>query len=57
MNRDGSIVDIEVVRGVDRSLDEEAKRVIANMPKWSPGKQRGKAVRVKYTLPVNFRLQ
>ncbi|HQB27838.1 MAG TPA: energy transducer TonB [Paludibacter sp.] len=57
VNRDGSIVDIEVVRGVDRSLDEEAKRVIANMPKWSPGKQRGKAVRVKYTLPVNFRLQ
>lgn len=57
VNRDGSIVDIEVVRGVDRSLDEEAKRVIANMPKWTPGKQRGKAVRVKYTLPVNFRLQ
>ncbi len=57
VNRDGSIVDIEVVRGVDRSLDQEAKRVIASMPKWSPGKQRGKAVRVKYTLPVNFRLQ
>ncbi len=57
VNRDGSIVDIEVVRGVDRSLDAEAVRVIANMPKWSPGKQRGKPVRVKYTLPVNFRLQ
>ena len=57
VNRDGSIVDIEVVRGVDRSLDAEAMRVIAGMPKWSPGKQRGKAVRVKYTLPVNFRLQ
>jgi protein TonB len=57
VNRDGSIVDIEVVRGVDRSLDAEAIRVIANMPKWSPGKQRGKAVRVKYTLPINFRLQ
>ncbi len=57
VNRDGSIVDIEVVRSVDRSLDAEAKRVIASMPKWSPGKQRGKSVRVKYTLPVNFRLQ
>ncbi|OJV42918.1 MAG: energy transducer TonB [Bacteroidales bacterium 36-12] len=57
VNRDGSIVDIEVVRSVDRSLDAEAVRVIQSMPKWSPGKQRGKSVRVKYTLPVNFRLQ
>lgn len=57
VNRDGSIVDIEVVRSVDRSLDAEAIRVISGMPKWSPGKQRGKTVRVKYTLPVNFRLQ
>lgn len=57
VNRDGSIVDIEVVRSVDRSLDAEAVRVIQNMPKWTPGKQRGKTVRVKYTLPVNFRLQ
>jgi len=57
VNRNGAIVDIEVVRGVDRSLDAEAVRVIASMPNWSPGKQRGKAVRVKYTLPVNFRLQ
>lgn len=57
VNRDGSIVDIEVVRSVDRSLDAEAVRVIQSMPKWTPGKQRGKTVRVKYTLPVNFRLQ
>jgi protein TonB len=57
VNRDGSIVDIEVVRSVDRSLDTEAVRVIQSMPKWTPGKQRGKTVRVKYTLPVNFRLQ
>lgn len=57
VNRDGSIVDIEVVRSVDKSLDAEAVRVIKSMPKWSPGKQRGKSVRVKYTLPVNFRLQ
>ena len=55
VNRDGSIVDVEVVRPVDPSLDKEAIRVIKSMPNWSPGKQRGKAVRVKYTLPVNFR--
>lgn len=57
VNKDGSIVDVEVVRSVDPSLDKEAIRMIKSMPKWSPGKQRGKAVRVKYTLPVNFRLQ
>jgi protein TonB len=57
VNRDGSIVDIEVVRGVDRSLDAEAVRVVQAMPRWTPGRQRGKTVRVKYTLPVNFRLQ
>jgi protein TonB len=57
VNRDGSIVDIEVVRSVDPSLDKEAIRVIQSMPKWKPGQQRGKPVRVKYTLPVNFRLQ
>jgi len=57
VNRDGSIVDVEVVRSVDPSLDKEAVRVIKAMPRWAPGKQRGKAVRVKYTLPVNFRLQ
>ena len=57
VNRDGSIVDPVVVRGVDPYLDKEALRVIATMPKWKPGKQRGKAVRVKYTVPVMFRLQ
>ncbi len=57
VNRDGSIVDVEVVRPVDPSLDKEAIRVIKSMPNWSPGKQRGKSVRVKYTLPVNFKLQ
>ncbi len=57
VNKDGSIVDVEVVRSVDPSLDKEAIRMIKSMPKWTPGKQRGKAVRVKYTLPVNFRLQ
>lgn len=57
VNTDGSIVDAEVMRGVDPSLDKEALRVINTMPKWSPGKQRGKPVRVKYTVPVMFRLQ
>ena len=57
VNTDGSIVDIEVVRGVDPLLDKEAIRVIGTMPKWTPGEQRGKPVRVRFTLPVNFRLQ
>lgn len=57
VNRDGTIVDVVVVRPVDPSLDKEAIRVIKSMPRWTPGRQRGKAVRVKYTLPVNFRLQ
>ena len=57
VNKDGSIVDIEVLRGVDPSLDKEAVRVLSTMPKWKPGKQRGKPVRVKYTVPVMFRLQ
>lgn len=57
VNRDGSIVDVKVLRGVDPYLDKEAIRVISSMPKWIPGKQRGKPVRVKYTVPVMFRLQ
>lgn len=58
VNRDGSVVDVRVVRSSgDASLDKEAIRVINTMPKWTPGKQRGKAVRVNYTLPVTFRLQ
>jgi len=58
VNRDGSIVDVEVVRsGGDPSLDKEAVRVIKSMPKWKAGQQRGKPVRVKYTVPVNFKLQ
>ena len=57
VNADGSIVDAKVIRGVDPYLDKEALRVINSMPKWRPGMQRGKAVRVKYTVPVMFRLQ
>ena len=56
VNQDGSIVDPQVVRGVDPYLDKEALRVISMMPKWKPGKQRGKAVRVRFTQPVMFRL-
>lgn len=57
VEKDGSITDVQVVRGVDPSLDREAVRVIQQMPRWSPGKQRGQAVRVRFTLPVVFRLQ
>ncbi|MDD6210298.1 MAG: TonB family protein [Bacteroidales bacterium] len=57
INKDGKIVDAEVIRGVDPSLDKEALRVINSMPPWKPGKQRGKPVRVKYTVPITFRLQ
>ncbi len=57
VNSDGSIVDISVVRGVEESLDKEAIRVIKSMPKWTPGRQGGKNVRVKYTLPIRFKLQ
>ena len=58
IEKNGSVTDIQVVRSSgDASLDKEAERVIKNMPKWKPGKQRGKPVRVKYTIPVAFRLQ
>ena len=57
VERDGSITDVKVIKSVDPSLDKEAVRVLKLMPKWIPGKQSGKAVRVKYTVPVTFRLQ
>ena len=57
VERDGSITDVQVVRGVDPSLDKEAVRVIQSMPRWKAGRQRGSAVRVRFTLPVVFRLQ
>ena len=58
VNKDGSIVEVEVVRsGGDASLDKEAIRLMKSMPKWKPGMQRGKPVRVKFTVPVNFKLQ
>ena len=54
---DGSVSNVSVLRGIGGGCDEEAMRVVKSMPKWKPGKQRGKAVRVQYMLPVNFRLQ
>ncbi|MCQ2083260.1 MAG: energy transducer TonB [Bacteroidaceae bacterium] len=56
VNKDGSIVDVEVIKAVNPLMDKEAVRVVQGMPKWKAGSQRGKPVRVKYTLPVNFRL-
>ena len=57
VERDGSITDVRILRGVDPSLDREAMRVVKSMPRWTPGKQNGSAVRVKYQVPVAFRLQ
>ena len=56
IEKDGTVCDAKVLRGIGYGCDEEALRVIGLMPKWSPGKQRGKAVRVRYTLPINFKL-
>lgn len=57
VEKDGSITEAKVVRSVDPQLDAEALRVVNAMPRWTPGKQKGKAVRVRYTLPVMFHLQ
>ena len=56
VEKDGHISDVTVLRSVDPSLDKEAVRVIRNMPRWSPGKQGGEPVRVRYNVPVSFRL-
>ena len=57
VDRDGSITDTKVLRSVSPELDAEALRVVGMMPKWNPGKQRGKAVAVKYTMPITFHLE
>ncbi len=57
INAEGKVTNARVVRPVDPLLDAEALRVINSMPRWNPGKQRGKPVKVRYTLPVNFKLQ
>jgi len=56
VEKDGSITDVEVVRGVHPALDEEAVRVVSMMPKWKPGTQMGDTVRTKFTLPVLFKI-
>lgn len=56
VEKDGHISDVTVLRSVDPSLDKEAVRVIRNMPRWTPGKQGGEPVRVRYNVPVSFRL-
>lgn len=57
VERDGSVTDVKVLRGIGGGCDEEAIRVVKGMPRWSPGKQRGKPVRVQFNLPVKFTLQ
>ena len=57
VEKDGSVTDVRTMKSVDPALDREAERVVKSMPKWIPGKQNGTAVRVKYFVPVVFRLQ
>ena len=57
IEKDGSLTNIQVLQTPDRSLSDEATRVLKSSPKWTPGKQRNQSVRVKYTLPVDFRIQ
>ena len=57
VEKDGSISNVETVKSVFPSLDEEAVRIVKAMPNWKPGKQNGKVVRVKYTLPISFSLK
>ncbi|HCE56916.1 MAG TPA: energy transducer TonB [Prolixibacteraceae bacterium] len=57
VTKDGSVAKATIARGVDPSLDTEALRVVNSLPKWKPGKQRGQAVNVSYTVPINFKLE
>ena len=57
VNPDGSVSGVKVLRGVDASLDKEAVRVVSSSPKWEPGRQRDRAVKVTYTFPVIFQLR
>ena len=56
VEKDGNISDVKVVRGIGGGCDEEAKRVIKSLPKFTPGKQNGRPVRVQFNVPVNFKL-
>lgn len=57
VEKDGSVSDVTVVKSVHPSLDKEAMRIAKSMPKWTPGRLNGKRVRVKYTMPISFKLQ
>lgn len=57
VEKDGSVTNVKVLRGVDSSLDKEAVRVVQSSPKWKPGKQRDRTVKVTYTFPVMFQLR
>lgn len=57
VGKNGAISNVKVVKSIDPSLDREAVRVVSDMPKWTPGKQNGTSVNVRYTLPVTFKLQ
>ena len=57
IEKDGSITNAKIARSASTLLDAEALRIVNNMPQWIPGKQRGKAVRVAYTLPISFSLE
>ncbi|MBR2195241.1 MAG: energy transducer TonB [Salinivirgaceae bacterium] len=56
INQRGEVENVKIARGVDPALDKEAIRVVQNLPKWKPGSQRGKPVKVSYTVPINFQL-
>ena len=57
VEKDGSLTDIKTMKGIGGGCDEEACRIIGNAPKWKPGKQRGRPVRVKMVIPILFRLE
>jgi len=57
VNKDGSVSNVKIARGVDPAIDAEALRVVSALPKWKPGKQRGAPVRVSYTVPISFKLE
>ena len=56
IDKTGKVIDVTVPRGVDKSLDKEAIRVVKAMPNWKPGMKNGEPVKVKYTIPINFKL-
>ena len=57
VQKDGTVSNVKVMRGVDKALDDEAVRVVSSSPKWEPGRQRDRAVPVTYTFPVIFQLR